>query len=283
MTIQDAYKKSINLLQKDFIITPALDARLLLSYVLNLDQKGFILNKDKKEISSQELKKLKKILKKRLKGKSVASLINKSYFYDLEFFVNDSVLIPRPETEFIIDIIIKKFDKNSKFLILDIGTGSGNIAIILANHFYFSRIEAIEKSKASIKVAQKNIEKHKISEKKLSLIKMDFFQYSTDKKYDIIVSNPPYIKTKVVKELIRKKLVSDPVKTLDGGKQGLDFYYYLKVFAKNNLKKNGWMILEHGYDQREKILNIFSEKNFIKEVYNDLAGLNRIIAIQNKG
>ena len=98
MTIQDAYKNSINLLQEDFIINPVIDARLLLFHVLNIDQKEFILSKSKKEISKYELKKLNKVLKKRLKGKSVASLTNKSYFYDLEFFVNDSVLIPRPET-----------------------------------------------------------------------------------------------------------------------------------------------------------------------------------------
>lgn len=281
MTIQDAYKKSIELLQKDFIINPVLEARLLLTHVLNIEQKDFILNKNKKEISGYKLKELKKILKKRLRGKSVASLINKSYFYDLELLVNDNVLIPRPETELIIDIIIDKFDKNSKLSILDIGTGSGNIAITLAKYFPFSKIEAIEKSKSSIKVAKKNIDKYNISEKKISLIRSDFFHYSTDKKYDIIVSNPPYIKTKVVKELIKKKLVSDPVRTLDGGKQGLDFYYNLSIFADKNLKKNGWMILEHGYDQRERVLEIFTDKKFINEVYDDLAGLNRIIAIRN--
>ena len=283
MTIQDAYKNSINLLQKDFIINPVLDARLLLTHVLNINQKEFILSKGKKEISKYELKNLKKILKKRLKGKSVASLINKIFFYDLEFFVNDHVLIPRPETELIIDIILKKFDKDSKLLILDIGTGSGNIAITLANRLPFSKIEAVEKSISSIKVAKINRGIYRIPDKKLSLIKKDFFHYSTDKKYDIIVSNPPYIKTGVVKELIKKKLVSDPVRTLNGGKQGLNFFYCLKNFACNNLKKDGWMFLEHGYDQREKILNIFSDKRFEKEVYNDLAGLNRVIVIQNKG
>ena len=115
MTIQDAYKKSINLLQTDFIINPVLDARLLLSHILNINQKNFILNKDKRDISYSEWKKLKKILKKRLKGKSVASLINKSYFYDLEFFVNNSVLIPRPETELIIDIISEKKELDREF------------------------------------------------------------------------------------------------------------------------------------------------------------------------
>jgi release factor glutamine methyltransferase len=283
MTIQDAYKKSIDLLQRDFIVNPVLDARLLLTHVLNIDQKKFILIKDKKEITNYEWKKLRKILKKRLKGKSVATLINKKFFYDLEFYVNNFVLIPRPETEIIIDIVLEKFDKNSKVSILDIGTGSGNIAITLAKQFPFSNIDAMEKSRTSINVAKKNIEKHKISVKKLRLIKKDFFQYSSDKKYDIIVSNPPYIKTKIVKELIKKKLVSDPVRALNGGKQGLNFYYNLCNFAFNNLKDKGWMFIEHGYDQREKILNIFSDKHFIKEAYDDLAGLNRIIAIQKKG
>ncbi len=282
MTIQEAYKKSINLLQKDFIVDPVLDARLLLSHVLNIDQKKFILEKNKKNISGKDWNKVKRILKKRLKGKSVAALINKKHFYDLDFYVDDSVLIPRPETELIIDIILTKFSKNSKLSIIDIGTGSGNIAITLAKHLPFSTIEAIEKSKSSTKVTLKNFEKHKISEERYSLNNINFFHYFTDKKYDLIVSNPPYIKTRVVRELIKKKLVSDPVKSLDGGKKGLDFYYKLNDFALSNLKDNGWMIVEHGFDQRENILNIFCDKSYIIEVYDDLAEINRVIAFQKK-
>lgn len=283
MTIQDAYKKTIELLQKDFIINPALDARLLISHILQIDQKDFLLNKDVKLISKNDWDKIKKLLKKRLKGKSVASLINKKYFYDLEFFVDHSVLIPRSETEILIDLIIKKYNKNSRLSILEIGTGSGNIAIVLAGQFPFCTIDSIEKSKVSIKIAQKNKEKYKIPDNMLKLINIDFFQYSTDTKYDLIVSNPPYIRTKVVKELIKKKLVSDPIKALDGGKEGLNFYPRLNIVALNNLKRDGWMILEHGFDQRKKILDIFCNKNYIIETYNDFADINRIIAIQNKG
>ncbi len=283
MTIQDAYKKTIKLLQKDFIINPALDARLLISHILQIDQKDFLLNKDDKIISKNQWINIKRIIKKRLSGKSVASLINKKYFYDLEFFVDNSVLIPRPETEILIDIILKKFDKKANLSILEIGTGSGNIAIVLAKQFPFCTIDSIEKSKASIKTAKKNKGKYKIPDNMLKLINIDFFQYSTDKKYDLIVSNPPYIRSKVVKELIKKKLLSDPIRALDGGKEGLNFYHRLNIFALNNLKRNGWMIVEHGFDQRKKILDIFCNKNYIIETYNDFADINRIIAIQNKG
>lgn len=283
MTIQDAYKKTIESLQKDFILNPALDARLLISHILKIDQKVFLLKKDEKDICKDDWSNIKRITKERLKGKSVASLINKKYFYDLEFFVDSSVLIPRPETEILIDVIIKKFDKTSNFSLLDIGTGSGNISIVVAKQFPFCRIDAIEKNKRAVRVAQKNIEKHGIPEERINLINIDFFHYSTDKKYDLVVSNPPYIRTNVVRELIKKKLLSDPVRSLDGGEDGLDFYHKLNILALNNLKKQGWMILEHGFDQRKKILDIFCNKNYIIETYNDFADINRIVAIQNKG
>ncbi|MCK4798598.1 MAG: peptide chain release factor N(5)-glutamine methyltransferase [Spirochaetes bacterium] len=283
MTIQEAYKNCTILLKKDFIENPALEARVLLFYVLDIDQNEFYLIKDDKIISKKEWNNLNKLIKKRLHGESAACLIKKKYFYDSEFFVDKSVLIPRPETELLIDIIFERIDKYKKLTILDVGTGCGNIAIILAKYFSLSNIDALDISKKCLKVASKNIKKNNIPEKKINLIYKDIFHFSTSKKYDIIVSNPPYIQTDDAKKLVKKRIISDPLISLDGGKNGLNFYHRLKIFTENNLIKNGWIFMEHGIMQREKIIKIFKHRNFNISVYDDLAKIDRVIAIQHRG
>jgi release factor glutamine methyltransferase len=279
MTVQEAYKFGVKNLKTEFIDNPALDAGLIISFALKMNQKDIILNNRK--ITGQEFRNFNKLIKKRLQGNSVASIIKKKSFYDLEFFVNGHVLIPRPETELLIDIIKEKFNKDKPVSILDIGTGSGNIAIILAKYFINSKIDAVDVCKKALKIAEFNLKMHDLSEK-IKLINMDIIKFYPEKKYDIIVSNPPYIETVNAKELIKKRLISDPLISLDGGKDGLIFYHRLCLIAEKFLFADSWLFMEHGAGQREKILKIFNSKNFNIQVFDDLGKVDRIIAVCKK-
>jgi release factor glutamine methyltransferase len=282
MKLNEANKKAIFLLQKEFIKNPALEARLIISYILNIDHKEFILNLDKKVITLFQWLMIKHKINKRLSGISMAYLIHKKFFYDSELFINRSVLVPRPETEILIDVVLQRINKNDFFNILEVGTGSGNISIELAKKIYNCRIDSIDKSLSALKVAFKNIKRNDINLKKITLIKKSIFDFRTAKKYDIIISNPPYIERKQVKFLIKNKIVSDPVKSLDGGIDGLKFYRKLKFFALNNLAENDFLLVEHGFDQKDNILSIFNDNIFSCETFKDLNNLDRAILIKRK-
>lgn len=282
MLLNEIYLKTVNSLQKDFIENPSLEARLLISNALKIDLNSFIAEKNNLKISWFKKKKIESFIKKRLKGRSIASITQCKYFYDLKFYVNNEVLIPRPETELLIDIILKKIDKKENIQILDIGTGSANIAIVLAKKYPLSRIDAIDISKRSIRAARENIKLHKISIEQLSLLNRNVFGFSEEKKYDIIVSNPPYIRSKEIKDLIKERLVSDPDIALDGGDDGLDFYREIKDIAESNLKNNGWLFLEHGQGQRDDILKIFNNRYFYCETFDDISNIDRVIAVNKK-
>ena len=182
MTIQDVYKKISDILNQQFINNPKLEAKILISHLLNIDEKEFILIKDKKEMNNHDFEKLFKLVAERLNGKSIASIINKKCFYDLEFYVDDTVLIPRPETEQIIDIILKKFNKEEKLDIIDIGCGSGNISITLAKHLENSNVDALDISSNAIKISKKNAIINNIPFERINFLNENFLKYSTKKK-----------------------------------------------------------------------------------------------------
>jgi len=281
MTLKDAYNKAIFLLQKEHIKNPSLEARLIISYILKIDQKQFILKIEKDKINFYQWFLVRLKIRKRLTGISMAYIIHRKYFYDSELYINRSVLIPRPETELLIEIILKNVDKKRFYYILEIGTGSGNISIELAKKIENCRIESIDKSFFALIVAKKNIVGNNISARKIKLEKKNIFKFRSDKKYDIIVSNPPYIETKQVEYLKNKRIVSDPFESLNGGKTGLDFYHTLKYLALENLSENGFMIFEHGFDQKENILKIFDDEKFSCNCFKDLNNLDRAIVIRH--
>jgi len=283
MLFNDAYKKIINILNKPFIEEPNIEARLILQHIKKIDTCEIIANRNKIKINKSEFRQINKIIKKRLAGKSLSSILKIKSFYEYDFFVNENVLIPRPETELLIDIAVKKFNKNENINILDIGTGSGNIAIVLAKYYTNAKIDAVDINKKSLNTAKINIIKNNIRKNQINFIKKDIFKYKLNKSYNIIISNPPYIETIEVLNLINKKQISDPIIALDGGGDGLKFYRKLKDTALHNLTKDGWMIFEHGINQRKKILKIFNKDFFILECYNDLAGIDRAIALKLRG
>jgi release factor glutamine methyltransferase len=278
MTISEAYIYAVSKLTNvKFIENPKTEAEILILSVLNIDRKDFILEKDKKEVNSYSVFLLNSLLKKRIRGKSISGIIGKKYFYDDEFIVDMNVLIPRPETELLVETALNSMYSFLPRNILDIGTGSGIIAITLSRHFPDSTIDAIDKSLKALKIAKKNIASKNISN--VNPIRADFFKYRPSKKYDLIVSNPPYIPRSEVKILLKEKVVSDPEISLDGGKDGLDFYRCLKIFSDIFLNTNGFLIMEHGKGQRESIIRLFDGKSYETTCYNDHSEIDRIIRI----
>lgn len=252
MTLEEAFNKSLLKLRKKHISDPVLEVRLLFSYALKTNPDKFYLIDSLKILNKVELKTIKYLIKKRIKNSSVSSLTKSRHFYDMQFYVDENVLIPRPETELLIDIVLKKFDKNSSMDVLDVGTGSGIIALILAEHFVNFKIDAMDISRNALKAASENINNNDFAKERIKLIEADFIDYSTEKKYDIIISNPPYIPAKEAKKLIKNRILSDPILALNGGRDGMIFYRLLYNFIQSNLKKNGYLIIEHGIDQKEK-------------------------------
>ena len=193
----------------------------------------------------------------------------------LEFYVDESVLIPQPDTEILAEEVIEIIRKRKLSKVLDLCTGSGAIAVSVAKFLENVKVYASDISNEAIKIARRNSNKNNV---KIEFIHSDLFEeFSGEDKFDIIVSNPPYIKTDIIGTL-SQEVQKEPLLALDGGIDGLDFYKKIIKQAKEYLNTNGFLALEIGYDQKEEVENILG-KNGYKNIYSkkDLEGHNRII------
>ena len=275
MNIENILNKGINILQKSKIANPQLDSEILLSASIKRDKKHIILN-PKELLSSEQSEKFKSLIERRRKGEPVAYLINKKEFWNNEFFVNKDVLIPRPDTELIIEQVLKIYSKESQLQVLDIGTGSGCILLSILKerpNFYGTGIDI---SKKSIKVS-------KINAKQLNLTnRVKFFHSSVDNfnigKYDTVVSNPPYIKLLSLKYLEKDVVNFEPKLALSGGFDGFSKIRTVINKANTLIKKNGKFILEIGFNQKNKVKKILKEKGFyINKSIKDYGNNDRCI------
>ncbi len=232
---------------------------------------------DEEEISLRTIKKYIEYLKKIIKGIPLQYIIKKSDFYKYQFHVDKGVFIPRPETEILIEKTIeiyKNFFFPSFVNILDIGTGSGNIAITLGKEIKNSSLIATDISEKSIKIAKKNAARYKV-ENKIKFIKTDLFP-KKNIKFDIIVSNPPYIPEREIENL-ENDVKKEPYIALNGGKSGMK---YIKKILKNSgkyLSNNGFLLLEIGYNQSKFLKNKKFNDLKIVEFTNDLNGIERVV------
>ena len=264
---------NLNKLKKKKIPNPEIDLRILLNFSKYSKNEIILSNFELDQIN---IKFFNFLLKRRLSNEPISKIINKKNFWKDEFFVNEFVLDPRPETETIIEESLKLFkDKKANFRILDIGTGSGSIAISLAREFSNTEIIAIDISDQAIKVADKNITEKKLT-KQIDLKKTSLD--SIDDSYDLIVSNPPYLSTKEFENVSIEIKNFEPKIALDGGEDGLHFY---KEFAKKIpiiMNKNAYLIIEIGEKQFSSCKEIFSSSglNLIKKS-KDLQKKDRIM------
>lgn len=232
-----------------------------------------------KKCSISDFEKIKKIIVRLQKNEPIDYILGKTKFYNLDFFVNKDVLIPRPETEELVDLIIKKFDKNKNLKILDIGTGSACIAVTLAKHFQNAEIEAWDISRKALEIAQKNAQKNDVNilfkEKNILTENGTFFK----KNWDIIISNPPYVRLSE-KIMMKKNVINfEPHQAIFvNDEKPLIFYEKISDFARINLKENGYLFFEINEFLADKMIDLLKNKSFKNiQLKKDFFEKNRII------
>jgi release factor glutamine methyltransferase len=275
MNIENILEEGIKTLQKSKIYNPQLDSEILLSSSIKKDKKHIILN-PKEFLKTEETEKFKNLIERRKKGEPIAYLIGKKDFWKDEFFVNKDVLIPRPDTELIIEQVLKIYSKESQLQVLDIGTGSGCILLSILKerpNFYGTGID----------ISKKSINVSKFNAKQLNLTnRVKFFHSSVDNfkigKYDMIVSNPPYIESLSLKYLEKDVVNFEPKLALSGGLDGFSKIRKVINKSKNLIKENGKFILEIGFNQKNKVKKILKEEGFyVNKAIKDYGNNDRCI------
>lgn len=211
-----------------------------------------------------------------IQGKPLQYITNQQEFMKLNFYVDENVLVPRPDTEILVEEVIEIVKKQKKEQILDLCTGSGAIGISIAKYVASSNVVLADISKEALQVAKKNAKQNGV-EKQITLIQSNLFE-KIQTTFDIIVSNPPYIRSKVIKTL-QKEVQQQPQIALDGGEDGIFFYRDIIKKAKQYLNPNGYLCLEIGYDQKESVIGLLEESNQYQEIENkkDLSENDRVI------
>ena len=275
MNINLAINEGSKILKSKFIPNPLLDSEILMAKTINKDR-NFILLNSSNPINKNDLNNFYKLIKQRSLGNPVAYLTQKKSFWNSEFFITKDILIPRPDTELVVENILRLTKQKSKINILEIGVGSGCIILSVLKERENFRGTGIDLSKKCLIISKKNAIAHKVSSR-LKLYKSDVDKFNLGK-YDLIVSNPPYIKTCKLKYLERDVAEFEPRLALDGGLDGLS--EIRKVIKKTSelIKKNGKFILEIGFDQKNKVINLLKKEGFyIDSTQKDLANNDRCI------
>ena len=274
MDIQSALKKGQSILTDNNIISAKLDSEILMSQSIRRDKKFIILNLHK-EIKKKDLDYFDNLIQERARSKPIAQIIKKKDFWKYEFIVNNNVLIPRPDTEILIEQALKLIKNKNRLQILDIGIGSGCILMSILKEKKNFIGTGIDISNKSLQISKVNGQKLRINNR-LRLFKSNIDNFNTGK-YDLIVSNPPYIKKSNLK-CLEKDIGFEPKQALDGGLDGLS--EIRKVINKSSelIKRSGHFIIEIGFDQKNKVKKILRDKGFyIKKTVKDLSNHDRCI------
>ena len=279
MTIMDAIKKGMIELKNSNIESPKLKSRLLMQYVLNQTRQYIIVN-DLNQISKEDEERYFVGISKLRADVPLEHITHQREFMKLNFYINENVLIPRQDTEILVEEVINiaKRIKNPK--ILDLCTGSGAIAVSLAKYLPESEITATDISNKTLEIAKKNAKINEV-ENRITFISSDLFTNIPEEKYDIIVSNPPYIKRNVI-ETLDEQVRKEPYMALDGGLDGLDFYRKIIKNSYEYLKYHGFLCLEIGFDQKIDVIELIENEEKFENTYSkkDLFDNDRIIITQ---
>ena len=275
MNIEKVLNQGINILKASNIPNPHLDSEILLSESINRDKKHIILN-SKEILNSEQINNFNNFIERRKNGEPIAYLINKKEFWKDEFYVNKDVLIPRPDTELIVEQVLKTYSKKSQLQVLDIGTGSGCIllSIIKERHNFYG---------TGIDISKKSINISKINAKQLNLTnRVKFIHSSVDNfnigKYDVIVSNPPYIELLNLRYLEKDVVNFEPKLALSGGFDGFSKIRKVIIKASSLIKKKGKFILEIGFNQKNKVNKLLKEEGFyINKTIKDYGNNDRCV------
>lgn len=278
-TIGELINLSADYLEEKGCSSPRLDAELLLGHVLGLDRLSLYLNFDK-PLNAEEIVQYRKFIGRRGQRIPVAYLTGQREFYSIPLRVNENVLIPRPETEFVVDKILEILEPDQPTQILDLGTGSGAIAIALACQDPNFKITAVDISAPALQMAQANAKSLEV-DNQITFIESDLFT-KVPRKYTVICSNPPYIKRDELTKLA-PELGVEPAIALDGGPDGLEFYRRILNQAASFLEQPGFVVLEIGWNQAADIRLLGEQAGFTwLETVVDYDGQDRVVMFEWK-
>ena len=255
MTIKEMLSKGMIILKGNNVDSPKLKARLLLQYILKKPRQYLIVY-DNEEVGKKEQWEYFVNIEKLANGIPLQHITHHQEFMKMDFYVDENVLIPRPDTEILVEETIKIAKKMNQPKILDLCTGSGAIAISIAKNVPDAKVYAIDISQKALDVAKKNA---KELDAKVKFIKSNLFDKMDKMKFDIIVSNPPYIKKDIINSL-SKEVRKEPKLALDGGIDGLDIYKKITEQAIEYLKFGSYLCFEIGYDQKDDVLDIIKKQ-----------------------
>lgn len=277
-TIGELLDKASKELKEENIDTYILDAQLLLGNVLAKDKLYIITNRDK-NVSLKDEKEYFELIEKRKNKMPIKYILGETEFMGLDFNVEEGVLIPRGDTEILVEEVLSIINEEDELNVCDLCSGSGAIGISIANYRKKINVEEIDFYEVPEKVTKKNIIKHGL-ESRVKFIKSDLLKepINQGKKYDVIVSNPPYIKADEISNLMDDVKKYEPHTALDGGDDGLVFYKRIIEESKTTLNNEGVLAFEIGYDQGEEVSNLMKEAGFYNiKLVKDLAGLDRVV------
>ena len=273
MKISDVLKNTADRLKRADIDTASLDAKLLLCKYLQKDKLYLVVNADKEiEIDNS----FEQTVSRRENHEPIQYILGKAEFYGLDFKVDKNVLIPRPDTEILVERVIN-FVGDNLYTVLDIGTGSGCIPITVAANCKNVKAYTVDVSEYATKVAKENAKLNGVEER-VTFLNMDILKDFPDLEVDCIVSNPPYIEDGVIPTLMSDVKDYEPYIALSGGADGLVFYRRIAEKGYEILKKGGLIVFEVGYNQAQAVKEILKNNGFVDmEIIKDLAGINRVV------
>ena len=277
------YAKQLENINNDYKVS-YIEAQTIIMHTLNIS-KVKLISEGLKELTEADINQIETFINRRLNYEPLSYIINKKEFYGFDFYVDSNVLIPRPETEEIIDLVLDYTKNKNNISICDIGSGSGNIPITLRKLFLEQNknidITALEISSSAVEVIKKNALNILGSIDSINIINADALEFIPEKKFDIIVSNAPYVPLRD-KDLLQKDLEFEPQNALYSGYDGLDFYRSFLSIINRYLKDNGAFFFEIGYDQGEALINICNSINIKNAaVEKDLSNKDRFLVCFN--
>ena len=278
-SLSDVLKKTRKLFRNRKLDNADLDARLLVEFFTSTTRKDEILNPDF-QVGNDALQRLDKAIVDRLNGKPVYRIIGKREFYGIEFHLSADTLEPRDDTEALVDLVLPEIrsiaDRYGEAKIVDMGTGTGAIAIALLANVDGLKATAVDISDDALKTASLNAENARVADR-FSSLKSDWFSGFSGK-FDMIISNPPYIPESEISTLATEVKKYDPLRALSGGKDGLQFYRKLAEESRPFLKPHGMIAVEIGKGQEKDVIALFSENGFeLKKTRKDLNGILRAL------
>lgn len=281
VSIATALNQGAEKLRAQEVAEPRMEATVLLSHTLGRDR-TFLIAHDDELLSAEQSHTFDDLILRRASGEPLQYISGHQEFFKLDFEVTPDVLIPRPETELIVEAALELSPQNAEFNFADVGTGSGCIAISILHERAQARATAIDKSAPALEVAQRNAVRHQVPDR-LRMMESDLFAaLPREQTFDLIVSNPPYIQTGDLKTLQREVRL-EPQSALDGGPDGLTLIRRLLSDAPAFLRARGYLIFEMGFDQEDSVRRIINQTTWeLNEIRQDLQGLGRTVILRKQ-